>query len=91
MAVLTFANPTPPSELTPVLPSGGKLITPSDTNTFERPVSVWVDGTGGSIVVTPANGGTNCTFVVAASSFVPCQVLAVLSTGTTATTLHAIY
>lgn len=91
MAVLTFANPTPPSQLSPVLPDGAKLITPSDADTFERPVNVWVGATSGNVVCTPANGGTNVTIPVAANSYLPVRVIAVLSTGTTATTLHAVY
>ena len=91
MAVLTFANPSPPSQLAPGLPDGAKLITPSDTDTFERPVHVWVGATAGNVVCTPANGQANVTVPVAANSYLPFRVIAVLSTNTTATTLHAVY
>lgn len=71
----------------PAFPSGAVAITPADADTFLKPVAVYVGGTG-NVAVTPANGGADVIFVgVPAGTMVPCMVRAVLSTGTTATSL----
>lgn len=91
MAVLAFANPTNYSDFVPMMPTGCKAITPSDTDTFERPVHVYVGATAGNINCVPANGGAAVVVPVAAHSILPFQVTKVSSTNTTATTLWAIY
>lgn len=91
MAVITPANRSNPSALQPQLPQGCVVVTPSDTDTFAFPVAIYIGGTAGNIVVTPANGAANVTLAVAANSIVPFMVKAVLSTNTTATPIHAIY
>jgi hypothetical protein len=58
MAVVTCANPTTASGQCPVYPDGAIAVTPSDTNTFGQPVTVFA-GVGGNITCTPANGGTD--------------------------------
>lgn len=71
----------------PAFPGGAKAITPSDADTFVKPVAVYV-GTAGDVAVRPANGDVAVTFVgVPAGSMVPVMVSAVLSTGTTASNL----
>lgn len=87
MAVLAFANPSPPSALAPSFPSGCKAIT-AGADTFERPVAVYV-GVAGTVVFTPANGEAACTLTMVAGSFVPCLVTSV--TGGTASGLFAVY
>jgi hypothetical protein len=84
-------NTRPPSQSgiagIPAFPSGAIAITPSDADTFLQPVAVYVGATG-NVAVTPASGGANVTFVgLPAGAMVPCMVRAVLSTGTTATSL----
>ena len=54
MAVVTFPAPSSPSPTAPILLDAGKAITPSDTDTFERPVAVFV-GAAGTVTCTPAN------------------------------------
>lgn len=91
MATISLHNPSNFSSTIPIFPMGAQAITPSDTDKFPRPVAVWV-GTGGDVTVLPANGGAQLTFpAVQAGSCVPCMVLAVLATGTTAADLKALY
>jgi hypothetical protein len=80
MAVLAFANPTPPTSGFPSFPDGCKAITASDTDTFERPVAVYV-GVAGNVSYTPANGEANVTLTMVAGSYLPSRAKAVLSTG----------
>lgn len=92
-STLTFSNP---SNLgnggVSAYPKGAKAVTPSDTDTFERPVMIYVGGASCNIVVTPANGASNVTFTgMPAGSIVPVQVTAVLSTNTTCTNVVAVY
>lgn len=54
MAVVSFPSPSSPSPTAGIRLDGGKVITPSDADTFERPVAVFV-GTGGTVTCTPAN------------------------------------
>lgn len=92
MSVIAFTNQQiPASGGVPFFPSGAKAITKSDTDTFAIPVAVYV-GVTGNVVVTPANGASNVTFVgVPAGAMLPCMVTAVLSTNTTASSLVGIY
>lgn len=91
MATITLDNPTRELASRPVFPNGAVAVTPSDANSFSQPVSVYV-GVSGNVAITPANGGSSVTFVgLPAGAMVPCQALAVLATGTTATSLVAVY
>lgn len=68
----------------PTFPSGAVAITPSDDDTFLKPVAVYV-GTTGDVRIVPASGGAAVTFVgVPAGSMVPCLARAVYATGTDA-------
>jgi len=58
MAVVTFPGPSSPSPTAPILLDAGKAITPSDADTFERPVAVYV-GVAGTVTCTPANLGAD--------------------------------
>lgn len=90
MAVIAFPAPTVASPQCPVLPDGGKAITPSDADTFAQPVAVYVGGAG-TITVTPANLQADVTLTMPAGSIVPFRVVAVKATGTAATLLVAVY
>lgn len=54
MAVVPFPAPSTVSPQAPTLPDGGKAIVPSDVDTFQQPVTVYVGGAG-TVTVTPAN------------------------------------
>lgn len=91
MATVAFTGPlTTASSQCPVLPDGAQAITPHDTNTFAGCVAVYVGGAG-VVTCTPANGGTDVAITMPAGSVVPFRVLAVKSTGTTATLMVAVY
>jgi hypothetical protein len=90
MAVVTFPNPSQPSPITPQFPMSAQAITKSDTDTFERPVSVFV-GVAGDVVVVPAGHQTAVTFTMPAGGVIPVLVGAVKSTNTTASGLVALY
>ena len=91
MATITLSNPSNPSAILPVLPSGAAAITPNDADSFSGPVSVYV-GTTGDVAVRPANGGAAVTFVgVPAGAVLPVRVIGVNATGTTASNLIAVY
>lgn len=92
MAKIQLSSPTNITSGVPVFPFGAIAITPSDADTFSEPVSVYV-GVAGNVAVIPGNGvGGSVTFVgVPAGSVLPCQVRTVLATGTTASSLVAIY
>jgi hypothetical protein len=66
-------------------------ITPSDANVFQYPVRVWVGGAGTLAVQAANNPGTTVTFTVAANTYLPLYVVAVMATGTTATLLVGVY
>jgi hypothetical protein len=75
----------------PGFPGAALAITPSDDDTFAKPVTVYVGGDG-DVAILPANGGEAVTFVgLVAGSVVPCRAIGVLGTGTTATNLVAVY
>lgn len=66
------------------------VVTPHDTNTIENTRSVFVGGAG-NIKVT-MHDGTDVTFVgVGAGTFMPIQVIRVFATGSTATSILALY
>lgn len=97
MAVIAFPDSTSFTPTCPMLPMGAKIITPSDTDTFQRNVMVFVGGAG-TVTVSPgnqtaANIGTvpDVQFTMPAGSLIPIQVKAVKATGTAATLLVAIY
>lgn len=90
MATIATPNQTTNSPTTPVGPAGALAVTPSDANIFAVPVSIYV-GTGGNVVVSPANGNADVTVVVPSGGMIPFTVLAVKATGTTATGIIAVY
>lgn len=91
MAVVAMPEFSNESSTIPVFPGGALAVTPSDVDTFERAATIYV-GVAGNVAILPANGGSAVTFVaVPAGSVVPCRALAVLATGTTATTMVAVY
>lgn len=90
MAVIAFPAPTTVSPQSPCLPDGAKAITPSDVDTFQQPVSVYVGGAG-TVTCTPANLQADVVITMAAGSVIPFRVVAVKATGTTATLLVGVY
>ena len=64
-------------------------ITASDSTEIAPTDAIWVNG-GGDVAVTMANG-SNQTFTLAASQGLNISVIKVLSTGTTATGIKALY
>lgn len=94
MTVIDTSNAGPSRAVTAhaitSFPWNAKAVTKSDTDTFSQPVSIFV-GTAGTVTVTPAGGQANVAFEVPAGSFVPVLVTAVLSTGTDASDLVAVY
>ena len=91
MAEIVLSSPTNITPSVPVFPFGAQAIVPSDADTFSEPVSVYV-GAAGDVAVVPGNGVGTVTFVgIPAGSMLPCQVRAVLATGTTAGSLVAVY
>lgn len=82
-----------PSGGIPSFPHGADEITPSNDDTHEPPISVYV-GVAGDVAVVPAASPTGDPVVfknVPAGSVLPCQVVKVMSTNTTATDLVALY
>jgi hypothetical protein len=74
----------------PMYPGGARAVTPSDSVNLTYPSVVFVGGAG-NIQVTTAQGD-QVTFTGAQSGQVlPVQVIRVWSTGTTATSIVAIY
>lgn len=58
---------------------------------FSTPVTVYC-GSAGNIAVVPENGNPSVTFSnVPAGQVLPCRVVQVLATGTTATSLVGVY
>jgi len=74
-------------------PEGADEITPSDTDTHEPPVTVYV-GVTGNVAIVPAGEPASAAVVfkgLPAGSVVPCRAVKVMATGTTATDLVALY
>lgn len=70
------------------IPTGGAAVTPNDNTDLTRPSILYV-GLAGNVVVT-TNDGEDIT-LVGVSGFVPVLVSRVKSTGTTATSIVALY
>jgi hypothetical protein len=85
MGKLTNYSPT-----FPMFPGSAEAITPSDTLNLPTPSIVYV-GSSGNVRVTTPQGDTVTFANVATGTIIPVQVLRVLSTGTTATSLVRIY
>ncbi len=76
-----MATPTPN---TPRFPTGGAVVTASDTAVFAES-AVYV-GNGGNVAVRPADGSAVVTFVgIPNGSVIPMMVIGVMATNTTAT------
>lgn len=91
MATISLPNGTNYSSTFPVFPHNAVSVTPSDADEFEKPVSVFVQG-GGDLAVMPYNSDTSITLSSVPAYFsVPFMVKQVLSTGTTATGVVAVY
>ena len=74
---------------TPKFPSRAAAVTPHDSNTIS-PSTIYV-GTTGDVAVRPEVGGNTVVFVgVPAGSVIPCRVIGVNSTDTTADDLVAV-
>lgn len=91
-ATIATSNPsTDGSGGVTAFPHGAIAVTPSDTDVFASPVTVYV-GVTGNVRVVPANGGSAVTFVgVPAGGVVPVKVRQVYSTSTTATSIVAVF
>jgi hypothetical protein len=90
VAVISMSNSATPSPTAPTLPNAALAVTPSDSNTFAAPVSIYVGGAG-VVTCSPANGNTDVAITCVAGMVIPFRVIAVKSTGTTATLMVAIY
>lgn len=74
----------------PMYPGGASAVTPSDSVNLSYPSVIFVGGAG-NVQVTTAQGD-QVTFTGAqAGQVIPVQVIRVWSTGTTATSMLAIY
>lgn len=93
MAVETLPNITTISGACPTYPDGAKAYTPTnDVDTFSSPAFVCLAGSGGNIVVRPANGAAAVTFTGLPVGYVlPIRVAGINTTGTTATGLLVIF
>jgi hypothetical protein len=65
-------------------------VTPNDSTLIPATRALYV-GTGGTLVVTMAEDGVDATFTNVAAGIFPVQVTKVLSTGTTASDIVALY
>ncbi len=90
MATIATPNITAVSPSCPALPNGALAVTPSDTDTFAVPVSIYVGGAG-IVTCTPVNGNAAVAITMAAGSVIPFRVSAVKATGATATLMVAVY
>ena len=91
MATIDTPNNTNFGAAMPSFPGSALAVTPSDVDEFASAVTIYVGGAG-NVTVRPAFGGAAVTFVgLPAGSVVPCLVIGVDATGTTATSLVAIY
>lgn len=67
-------------------------ITTSDSTVFVQPTRALYVGAAGNITVDMADGGTALTFVaVQGGTILPIQVTRIYATGTTATSIVALY
>lgn len=75
---------------TPLFPTSGAAVTPSDTAVF--PPSALYVGNGGNVAVRPADGGAVITFVgIPNGSMVPIMVVGLMATNTTATSFVRVF
>ena len=65
-------------------------VTPSDSTVLENTRALYV-GVAGDVAVTLVEGGSVTLVGVNAGTILPIQVVAVLATGTTATSIVALY
>lgn len=65
-------------------------VVPSDTTVIPKTRALWI-GVAGNVAVRMAGDGTIVTFTGAPIGVLPVQVDRVLATGTTATTMLALY
>ena len=93
MATINLGAVTTRSGACPTYPDGAQAHTPAnDVDTFSVPAVICLAGSGGNIVVRPADGDVAVTFTGLPVGYViPFRVLGVNSTGTTATGLLAIF
>lgn len=74
----------------PMFPGDAAAVTPNDSTNLSQPSVIYVGGSG-NVKVTTAQG-TAVTFTgVNAGTVIPVQVIRVWSTGTTATTMTAVF
>jgi len=91
MAVVTLSNKSNVSQLLPAFPGMAVAYTPSDDDTFDAPVTVYVGGAG-DVEIIPANGSAAVVFAgLSAGQVVPCRAKAVLAANTTATDIVIVY
>jgi hypothetical protein len=91
MATVTLPVPSNISDAVPVFPGSAKAVDTSDVDVFAGPVTIFVGGSG-NVAVRPANGGASVVFAnVAAGTVLPCRVIGLDSTNTTATDFVAVY
>lgn len=81
---------TNPSPTFPSYPGDAAAVTPSDSVNLSQPSVIYVGGAG-NVKVTTAQG-SDVTFTgVLGGTVLPVQVIRVWSTGTTATTMTAVF
>ena len=74
----------------PMFPGDAAAVTPNDSTNLSQPSVIYVGGAG-NVKVTTAQG-TAVTFTgVNAGTVIPVQVIRVWSTGTTATSMTAVF
>ena len=74
----------------PMFPGDAAAVTPNDSTNLSQPSVIYVGGSGNVKVRTAQ--GTDVTFTgVLGGTVIPVQVIRVWSTGTTATTMTAVF
>ena len=93
MATETLPNITTISAACPTYPDGAEVYTPvNDVDTFSTPAFVCLAGSGGNIVVRPANGAAAVTFTGLPVGYVlPLRVAGINLTGTSATGIVVLF
>lgn len=74
----------------PMYPGDAAAVTPNDSTNLSQPSVIYVGGAG-NVKVTTAQGTAVTFTAVNAGTVIPVQVLRVWSTGTTATSMTAIF
>jgi len=92
MAIGDISTPPAYSGRVTMFPPHADAVTPSDSEEYASPVSIFV-GTAGDVSAVPALpiGASAVTVTVAAGGFVPFLVRKVNATGTTATDILAVW